>query len=179
MTMVLVDLLVVIGGVSLSRPFLALGRELGVGVGVDLLAASILLLVMPTLENHPHAYTAFLASMLVVYRLTSQLDGSGAMAVLTAALLLGNASLLVPRLIRAKATLTPPAAVAPLVTPVPAHICHTRTLATPGATAQSKNARSSFSGGIDGRPVFGYSRANSGESSRSTVSTISRMGRSA
>ena len=37
--------------------------------------------------------------MLLVYGIASQLDGSGAMAVLTAALLLGNASSLVPRLI--------------------------------------------------------------------------------
>jgi cell volume regulation protein A len=97
-TMVLLDLLVV-GAVSVSRPFVALGRELGVGVGVGLLAAAVLLLVMPTLKNSPHTYTTFLAGMLVVYGLTSQLDGSGAMAVLTAALLLGNASSIVPRLI--------------------------------------------------------------------------------
>ena len=44
-------------------------------------------------------YTAFLAAMLLVYRIASQLDSSGAMAVLTAALVLGNASSLVPRLI--------------------------------------------------------------------------------
>src|SRR5262249_7025810 len=77
-TMVLVDLLVV-GTVSVSRPFVALGRELGVGVGVGLLAAAALLLVMPTLKKNPHTYTTFLAAMLVVYGATSQLDGSGAM----------------------------------------------------------------------------------------------------
>src|SRR5215468_4230928 len=97
-TMVLVDLLIS-GGVSVSRPFLALGRELGVGVGVGVLAAAALISVVPTLKSHPHAYTGFLAGMLVVYAVTSQLDGNGAMAVLTAALLLGNASSLVPRLI--------------------------------------------------------------------------------
>ena len=100
MTMVLVDLLVT-GGVSLSRPFLALTRELGVGVGVGVVGASVLLPAVPTLRNNPHAYTVFLAAMLLVYGMTSQLDGSGAMAVLTAALLLGNASSLVPRLIPA------------------------------------------------------------------------------
>jgi cell volume regulation protein A len=98
LTMVLVDLLVT-GGVSLSRPLLALGRELGVGVGVGAVGASALLPVMPALRNNPHAYTAFLAAMLLVYGVTSQLSGSGAMAVLTAALLLGNASSIVPRLI--------------------------------------------------------------------------------
>jgi len=111
-TMALVDLLVV-GTVSVSRPFVALGRELGVGVGVGLLAAAALLLVMPTLKKNPHTYTTFLAAMLVVYGATSQLDGSGAMAVLTAALLVGNASSIVPRLIpgaHAEAFVTDPRA---------------------------------------------------------------------
>ena len=98
LTMVVVDLLVT-GGVSLSRPLLALTRELGVGVGVGAVGASVLLPAVPALRNNPHAYTAFLAAMLLVYGIASQFDGSGAMAVLTAALLLGNASSLVPRLI--------------------------------------------------------------------------------
>jgi cell volume regulation protein A len=100
LTMVLIDLLVT-GGVSLSRPFVALGRELGVGVGVGVgvLASLVLIPVVPALKTSLHAYTGFLASMLVVYGITLQLDGSGAMAVLTASLLLGNASSLVPRLI--------------------------------------------------------------------------------
>jgi cell volume regulation protein A len=97
MTMMLID--VVGGGITLSRPFVVLGRELGVGVGVGLLAAAALLLVVPTLKTSPHVYTVFLAAMLVVYGVTSQLDGNGAMAVLTAALLVGNASSLMPRLI--------------------------------------------------------------------------------
>lgn len=98
MTMVLIDLLVT-GGASLSRPFVALARELGVGLGVGVLIASALLPVVPRLRGQPHAYTAFLASMLFVYGVASHLNGNGAMAVLTAALLLGNASSLVPRLI--------------------------------------------------------------------------------
>ena len=64
-------------------------RGRGGGVGI----ASLL----PALEERPHAYTAFLAAMLLVYGVTSQLNGSGAVAVLTAALLLGNASSLVPQ----------------------------------------------------------------------------------
>jgi NhaP-type Na+/H+ and K+/H+ antiporter len=61
--------------------------------------ASVLLPVVPALRNNPHAYTSFLAAMLLVYAVTSQLNGSGALAVLTAALILGNASSLVPRFI--------------------------------------------------------------------------------
>jgi cell volume regulation protein A len=99
LAMVLLDV-VVDGGVTLSRPFVALARELGVGVGVGLMAAAALLLAVPTLERNPHVYTVFLAAMLVVYGVTSQLDGNGAMAVLAAGLLVGNASSIMPRLIR-------------------------------------------------------------------------------
>jgi cell volume regulation protein A len=98
MTMVLIDVLVT-GGTSLARPFVALGRELGVGVGVGVLAVLALIPVIPALRASSHAYTAFLCVMLVVYGVTSQFNGNGAMAVLTAALLLGNASAIVPRLI--------------------------------------------------------------------------------
>ena len=75
LTMVLVDLLVT-GGVSLSRPLLALARELGVGVGVGAVGASVFLPVVPALRNNPHAYTAFLAAMLLGYGVTSQLNGT-------------------------------------------------------------------------------------------------------
>ena len=89
--MVLVDLLVT-DGVSLSRPLLALARELGVGVGVGAVGRRCCFRGAGPPEES-HAYTAFLAAMLLVYGIASHLDGSGAMAVLTAALLLGNASI--------------------------------------------------------------------------------------
>jgi|SRR5215470_4040777 len=97
-TMVLLYL-VVGGTLSLSRPVVALGRELGIGVGLGVLTAALLILVAPSLKRNAHAYTVFLAAMLLVYGAASHLEGSGAMAVLTAALLLGNATSLVPRLI--------------------------------------------------------------------------------
>jgi hypothetical protein len=61
--------------------------------------APLLLALLRALRNNPHAYTCFLPAMLRVYGVTSQLNGSGALAVLTAALILGNASSLVPRFI--------------------------------------------------------------------------------
>jgi cell volume regulation protein A len=98
LTMVLIDLLVT-GGFSLSRPLLALSRELGIGVGLGTVGALVMLPFLPALMQSAHAYTTFLAGMLIVYGVASQLDGNGAMAVLTAALLVGNASSLVPRLV--------------------------------------------------------------------------------
>src|SRR5712691_7412621 len=44
--------------------------------------------------------------------------------------------------------------------------------------ACDKSARRSFSGAIEGRPSFEYSRAKSGDSTSSASSTIARTGRS-
>lgn len=63
-----------------------------------MIAAAVLVPMTPPLRDRPHGYTIFLASMLTVYVSTDSFGGSGATAVLTAALLLGNADSLVPRL---------------------------------------------------------------------------------
>ena len=98
MTMVLIDL-VVTGSVDLASPFVALVREIGIGVGFGLLVMAVVIPVLPALRDKPHGYTVFLASMLILYALTQLADGSGALAVVTGALLLGNASTIVPKVI--------------------------------------------------------------------------------
>jgi cell volume regulation protein A len=96
-TMVLIDLLVS-GSADISRPFIALARELGVGVALGLIAAALLIPGIPSMRDRPHGYTIFLASMLALYGITGLFNGNGAMAVLVASLLIGNASSIVPRL---------------------------------------------------------------------------------
>jgi cell volume regulation protein A len=96
-TMVLIDL-IVSGSADISRPFIALARELGVGVILGLIAAALLFPGIPSMRDKPHGYTVFLASMLALYGITDLFKGNGAMAVLVASLLIGNASSLVPRL---------------------------------------------------------------------------------
>ena len=98
MTMVLIDLLVS-GSVDLSSPFVALGREIGIGVAFGLVATVVLIPTLPALRDKPHGYTVFLASMLILYALTQVANGNGALAVVTSALLVGNASTIVPKLI--------------------------------------------------------------------------------
>jgi len=98
MTMVLLDLLVT-GGADLSRPFVALFREIGLGVLFGLIAAAVLIPGIPALRDKPHGYTFFLAAELILYALTNLANGNGAMAVLTSALLAGNASTIVPKVI--------------------------------------------------------------------------------
>jgi potassium/hydrogen antiporter len=96
-TMVLIDL-VVSGSADISRPFLALARELGVGVALGVIAAALLVPGIPSMRDRPHGYTVFLASMLALYGITGLFKGNGAMAVLVASLLMGNASSIVPHL---------------------------------------------------------------------------------
>ena len=98
MTMVLIDL-VVTGSVDLASPFLSLALEIGIGVGLGLLVTVVLIPMLPALRDNRHGYTVFLASMLILYALTQLANGNGALAVLTAALLIGNASTLVPKVI--------------------------------------------------------------------------------
>jgi cell volume regulation protein A len=96
-TMVLIDLLVS-GSADISRPFIALARELGVGVALGVIAAALLVPGIPSMRDKPHGYTVFLASMLALYGITDLFKGNGAVAVLVASLLIGNASSIVPRL---------------------------------------------------------------------------------
>lgn len=96
-TMVLIDL-IVSGNTDLSRPFIALARQLGVGVTLGVIAAALLAPGIPSMRDKPHGYTVFLASMLALYGITDFFKGNGAMSVLVASLLIGNASSIVPRL---------------------------------------------------------------------------------
>jgi potassium/hydrogen antiporter len=96
-TMVLIDL-IVSGSADISRPFIALARQLGVGVALGVIAAALLVPGIPSMRDRPHGYTVFLASMLALFGITDLFKGNGAMAVLVASLLLGNASSIVPRL---------------------------------------------------------------------------------
>jgi len=95
--MVLIDLLVT-GSEDLARPFFSLGRELGLGVGMGITAAALLVPGIPAMRDKPHGYPVFLASMLALYAITQSSNGNGAVAVLTSSLLLGNAAYIVPRL---------------------------------------------------------------------------------
>jgi len=98
MTMVLIDLLVT-GSADLSRPFVALGREIGIGVVFGTVAAAVLIPGIPAMRDKPHGYTLFLSAELILYALTNLASGNGAMAVVTSAILTGNASTLVPKII--------------------------------------------------------------------------------
>jgi potassium/hydrogen antiporter len=95
--MVLIDI-IASGDTDISRPFASLGRELGIGVGLGVVAAAMIIPGIRVMRNKPHGYTLLLALMLGLYAVSQSLHGNGAMAVLLASLLIGNASSIVPRL---------------------------------------------------------------------------------
>ncbi len=106
--MVMIDVLVS-GTADVTTPMVALVRELGIGLVGGVGAAALLIPGIPAMREKAHGYTVFLALMFALYAVMELLHGSGAIAVLTASLLLGNASSIVPRLI--------PGAVGPMFAP--------------------------------------------------------------
>lgn len=87
------------GEVEIARPILTLAWQVGLGVAMGLVATALMVPLYPGLRGKARGYTLFLALMLALYAVTTQLSGNGAMAVLVASLLIGNASTIVPRLI--------------------------------------------------------------------------------
>ena len=87
------------GDVEIARPILTLLRQVGIGVAMGLVATALMIPLYPGLRGKAHGYTLFLAMMLALYGVTTHVSGNGAMAVLVASLLIGNASTIVPRLV--------------------------------------------------------------------------------
>ncbi len=96
-TMVILDLMTS-EAVELSRPFVALGREFGLGAVFGAIAGMAFIPIMPRLHGRPHKYTLFLAMMLVLYSLTEYARGNGAVAVLSCGMIVGNAKAIMERL---------------------------------------------------------------------------------
>lgn len=97
-TMAMLDL-IVSGVAAASQPFITFARQIGIGVGAGMVWSILLVPFYPVLRERMHSYTLLIASMLLLYALATAAQGNGAMAVLVSALLLGNASTLVPKLI--------------------------------------------------------------------------------
>jgi cell volume regulation protein A len=89
-TGVMVDL-VLAGHLSASAPLLGVSQNFGVGLLCGTAVGLMLVLFVQLLVRSGHAYIFLLAVMLLLYAVTSSLGGSPALAVLAAAVTLGNA----------------------------------------------------------------------------------------
>lgn len=96
-TGVMVDL-VLAGHLSASAPLLGVTRNFGVGLVCGTAVGLMLVLFVQLLVRSGHAYIFLLAVMLLLYAATGALGGSPALAVLAAAVTLGNASIVLNRL---------------------------------------------------------------------------------
>ena len=96
-TGVMVDLLLA-GHLSATDPVLGVAQNFGVGLLCGAVVGLLLVLFARQLVRSSHAYVFLLATMLLLYAVAARLGGSPALAVLSAAVLLGNAGLLLRRL---------------------------------------------------------------------------------
>lgn len=96
-TGVMVDLLVA-GHLDATDPLIGVVRNFGVGVLAGAACGLLLIVSVHLLLRSRHAYIFLLAVMLLLYAVSSRLGGSPALAVLTAAVLLGNAAAVLRRL---------------------------------------------------------------------------------
>ena len=88
--------IVVTGSADAGEAGLILVRSLGVGLGFGLLVGMAWLLFLRKLSSSPHAYPATLAILLILYVVVDSLGGNAALAILAAAILVGNAPTLAP-----------------------------------------------------------------------------------
>ncbi len=76
---------------SSGNPGLALAGSFGIAIGLGLAAGMLWVVLMNRVAKGEHAYTFTLAALLGLYVLVGQLQGSAALAVLTFAVVVGNA----------------------------------------------------------------------------------------
>lgn len=89
-TMMLIGLILQ-GSFDLGSPFVALGKAIGIGTVIGIAAALSLLPMIRPLKGKAHSYTVILAGFFVTYGAAQFIGGNGALSVLIAALIIGNA----------------------------------------------------------------------------------------
>jgi cell volume regulation protein A len=79
------------GAANISDAAATLGRAFGIGLGAGLIAGLLGLLFLRMLKNSVYGYPLTLGGLLVVYVIVDEVKGSAALAILTVAVMLGNA----------------------------------------------------------------------------------------
>ncbi len=74
-----------------AHPALVLAKSFGIALIIGVGAGLVTLVVLPFLDKSDHAYTHVLAGLLGLYVVVGLLDGSAALAVLSVAVIVGNA----------------------------------------------------------------------------------------
>lgn len=69
----------------------ALGKSFGIGIALGAIAGILALLILRKLAKSEHAYPLTLGALIVLYVIVDEMEGSAALAILTTAIILGNA----------------------------------------------------------------------------------------
>ncbi len=69
----------------------ALGKSFGIGIALGAVAGILALLCLRRLSKSEHAYPLTLGALIILYVIVDELEGSAALAILTTAIILGNA----------------------------------------------------------------------------------------
>lgn len=79
------------GSSDVSAAATALGKSFGIGIALGAVAGILALLILRKLAKSEHAYPLTLGALIVLYVIVDELEGSAALAILTTAIILGNA----------------------------------------------------------------------------------------
>lgn len=79
------------GSSDVSAAAMALGKSFGIGIALGAIAGILALLILRKLAKSEHAYPLTLGALIVLYVIVDGLEGSAALAILTTAIILGNA----------------------------------------------------------------------------------------
>lgn len=98
MAVLMIDL-VLSSHMEVEYPFILLGKAVGIGIGMGVLAGLLYLPLAHLIHGKGSAYPLMLAFLLLTYALINIAGGNGALGILAASLLVGNAPWLIQRIV--------------------------------------------------------------------------------
>jgi len=87
----------ILHGMDLGAPFAVVARTFAIGLGIGAAAGAIWILFLGLLRQSDHGFALTLSTLLIVYVLADHAGGSAALAVLTFAVIVGNAAWILGR----------------------------------------------------------------------------------
>ena len=82
----------ILRGMDLGAPFAVVATTFAIGLGIGAAAGAIWILFLGLLRQSDHGFALTLSTLLIVYVLADRMGGSAALAVLTFAVIVGNAA---------------------------------------------------------------------------------------
>jgi cell volume regulation protein A len=87
----------ILRGMDLGAPFAVVAKTFAIGLGIGAAAGAIWILFLGLLRQSDHGFALTLSTLLIVYVIADRAGGSAALAVLTFAIVVGNATWILQR----------------------------------------------------------------------------------